>query len=143
MGLDMYLNAKRYLWSADERIKDKIAEAFPEINAEVKSVIVEAAYWRKANAIHGWFVKNVQAGEDNCAEYNVSLEQLQDLVALCKEVLSNTSKAQELLPPIQGFFFGAYEIDDWYVYNLEKTVEQLEECLKWPSEWDFYYQSSW
>lgn len=143
MGLDMYLNAKRYLWSADEKTKNKIAEAFPEINAEVKSVTVEAAYWRKANAIHGWFVKNVQAGEDNCAEYNVSLEQLQDLVALCKEVLNNTSKAQELLPPSQGFFFGANEIDDWYMYNLEKTVEQLEECLKWSSEWDFYYQSSW
>jgi len=143
MGLDMYLHAKRYLWDADKDTKDKIAEALPEIKAEVKTIVVEAAYWRKANAIHGWFVDKVQEGVDDCGEYNVTLKQLQDLVALCKEVLSNKEKALELLPPTKGFFFGASEIDDWYMENLQLTVNQIEECLKWPAEWDFYYHSSW
>jgi hypothetical protein len=144
MGLDMYLNAKRYLWDADKDIKDKIAdEALPEIKAEIKTIIVKAAYWRKANAIHKWFVDKIQDGADDCREYNVTLEQLQDLVALCKEVLSNKEKALELLPPINGFFFGSNETDDWYWESLENTITQLEECLKWPAEWDFYYDSSW
>ena len=26
----------------------------------------EVGYWRKANAIHGWFVRNVQNGKDDC-----------------------------------------------------------------------------
>jgi hypothetical protein len=143
MGLDMYLNAKRYLWDADKDTKDKIAEALPEIKAEVKTIIVEAAYWRKANAIHNWFVNKVQDGVDNCSEYNVTLEQLQDLVALCKKVLNNKEKALKLLPPTSGFFFGSNETDDWYWESLENTITQLEECLKWPAEWDFYYHSSW
>jgi len=143
MGLDMYLNAKRYLWDADKDTKDKIAEALPEIKAEVKTIIVEAAYWRKANAIHNWFVNKVQDGVDNCSEHNVTLEQLQDLVALCKEVLNNKEKALELLPPTSGFFFGSNETDDWYWESLENTITQLEECLKWPAEWDFTYHSSW
>ena len=28
-------------------------------------------YWRKANAIHGWFVKNAQQGIDDCRTYSV------------------------------------------------------------------------
>lgn len=143
MGLDMYLHAKRYLWDADKDTKNKIAEALPEINAEVKTIIVEGAYWRKANAIHKWFVDKVQKNVDDCGEYNVTLEQLQDLVALCKEVLNNKEKALELLPPTSGFFFGSNETDDWYWESLENTIIQLEECLKWPAEWDFYYHSSW
>lgn len=143
MGLDMYLHAKRYLGDADQDTKNKIAEAFPEVKAEVRSVTVEAAYWRKANAIHGWFVQNVQLGVDDCGEYNVTLEQLQDLVTLCKQVLSNKAKAAKLLPPTQGFFFGAFEVDDWYMENIDKTIEQLEECLKYPEGWYFTYSSSW
>ena len=122
MGLDMYLHARRYLWDADKDTKDKIAEALPEIKAEVKTIIVEAAYWRKANAIHGWFVDKVQEGVDDCGEYNVTLEQLQDLVALCKEILSNKEKALEdfIKKIIQGtewqgkvFIVGGYVRDEF------------------------------
>jgi hypothetical protein len=106
----------------DKDTKDKIAEALPEIKAEVKTIIVEAAYWRKANAIHGWFVDKVQEGVDDCGEYNVTLEQLQDLVALCKEILSNKEKALEdfIKKIIQGtewqgkvFIVGGYVRDEF------------------------------
>ena len=36
-----------------------------------KSKGVEVAYWRKANAIHGWFVYNIQDGVDDQNEYYV------------------------------------------------------------------------
>jgi hypothetical protein len=34
----------------------------------VKQIVEEVACWRKANAIHQWFVGNVQRGKDDCQE---------------------------------------------------------------------------
>ena len=48
------------------------------------------AYWRKANQIHNWFVLNVQNGEDDCGTYEVSEEQLQELLDTCIEVKENS-----------------------------------------------------
>jgi len=44
-------------------------------------------YWRKANHIHGWFVDNVQDGDDDCREYHVGLEQLRELHGICQKVI--------------------------------------------------------
>lgn len=38
------------------------------------SIAEDVGYWRKANAIHAWFVKNVQGGVDNCQSHEVSKE---------------------------------------------------------------------
>ena len=43
----------------------------------------EVGYWRKANAIHKWFVDNVQDGVDDCGYYEVSQEQLKNLLHIC------------------------------------------------------------
>jgi hypothetical protein len=47
---------------------------------------MEVGYWRKANAIHKWFVENVQDGEDDCRHAYVNREQLQELLDTCKKV---------------------------------------------------------
>lgn len=52
------------------------------------SIISDIGYWRKANQIHNWFVTNVQDGEDDCGEYEVSKEQLEELLDICREVLA-------------------------------------------------------
>lgn len=44
-------------------------------------------YWRKANAIHNWFVQNVQGGKDECQEAYVERKKLTELRDLCKQVL--------------------------------------------------------
>lgn len=55
-----------------------------------------------------------------------------------------TEKVQQLLPPVQGFFFGSYEIDEWYKQNIEDTIKFLEEELPNCSEYDeFEYYASW
>lgn len=67
MGLDMYLNAKLYLSSYDPKeteISQSVKQLLPEIcelpedqgDIRVKELTVEAGYWRKANAVHNWFV---------------------------------------------------------------------------------------
>lgn len=67
MGLDMYL-----------------------LNAENE----EIGYWRKANAIHGWFVRNCADGVDERQPIKVSRE---DITALRQDVLEALAKRPVLV----------------------------------------------
>ena len=106
---------------------------------------VQVASWVKANQIHRWFVKHIQNGEDDCNEYVVDREQLEELVLLCKRVLRQKSQARKLLPPGKGFFFGGTIIDEVYFGGLKATIDQLTPVLKDPKYdgWEFYYLASW
>lgn len=156
MGLDMYLTAKRYLWSdKDKEIAKDINDAVGvEFNPEkrfvgssmmVKEVSIDAMYWRKANAIHGWFVENCQGGRDECQETHVDRAKLIQLRDLCQSILDNPDSTGDTdLEPRQGFFFGSYEKDEWYYQDLKNTVEGITKALSLPEkEYDFYYQASW
>jgi hypothetical protein len=146
MGLDMYLSAKRYLSSFDPEEKT-VAEAVrhaARAPSRVKEITLDAAYWRKANQIHGWFVRNVQGGEDECKPYYVSRDQLRELLRLCREIKENPEKAGALLPPTEGFFFGDNKVDDWYWQDIDETIEQIEPLLSDDyRHYDFEYCSSW
>jgi len=147
MGLDMYLNAKRYLWRVKEEeqaIAQKIGDTVNSNGMRVKEVACEAMYWRKANAIHYWFVQNVQDGSDDCREYYVPRTKLKALLEVCEEVLGDPSKADDLLRPSEGFFFGSTNIDDWYWDDVKETIGTIKRLLENTSdEWEFYYASSW
>jgi DNA primase len=153
MGLDMYLNAKRFISEyrdADKQIAEQIRSiSIPGLGKRlVNSIETEAMYWRKANAIHKWFVDNVQDGVDECQEHDVSVEDLQTLVALCKEVLANRENEErvlELMPPQDGFFFGSTEISDYFWEEVERTISELEALLSTEGieNWYFTYRSSW
>ena len=143
MGLDMYLHAERFIWYNEGELAKQVAGVFPELKErEVKKVIVEAMYWRKANAIHKWFVDVVQEGTDDCGEYYVSREQLGELRDLVKKVLETRDASQ--LPPQAGFFFGSTDVDEWYWEDMKQTAEGLDKVLEeFPENWDFKYHSSW
>ena len=55
-----------------------------------KTVFNTIASWRKANHIHKWFVDNIQDGIDNCGTYEVTKEQLEELLDICKEVVDKS-----------------------------------------------------
>lgn len=165
MGLDMYLSARKYVNKIDWSILDKQAEldyaaaTYPQWNNIVNaagldhvadekdiygvSVSVNCAYWRKANAIHKWFVDNVQEGEDNCQEFYVSHAQLKELLTTCRQALLH--KDPKELMPSSGFFFGSYDIDEYYWGQIKNTIKQLSKLTELPDFEDlsFYYQSSW
>lgn len=143
MGLDMYLSGYKYLWRDDDtrkKIKKQLKSSY-----DPKYVVLELMYWRKANAIHKWFVDNVQEGEDDCKEHLVSIDDLKQLLSVVNSVLKDTSLAEQLLPPTSGFFFGSTSVDEWYWKDLENTRDRLNELLSSPDieELDIYYQSSW
>ena len=103
----------------------------------------EVAYWRKANAIHGWIINRTNAVDD-CTPINLYKQDIVDLRNTCQEVLIDPSKAEELLPPTPGFFFGSTEVDDWYLENVKDTVEKLTTIIDQSvDDAIFEYQASW
>ena len=176
MGLDMSLYRipkteypLSMIRAADEFVKHVCDEDFPKLFTEwyeissrnlpsMKTIydlaklcpdynfIKEVGYWRKANAVHKWFVDNVQNGEDDCTFHKpVIRKDLETLAGLCKAVLDDHSKAEKLMPTMPGFFFGVYDYNDLYFKNIQQTYDL---CTKLLSEFDFenyelYYRSSW
>jgi hypothetical protein len=152
MGLDMYLTRKTPVWSYGTKEYSvqvtKNNEPLPFIESEkIEGVIEEVAYWRKFNALHNWFVENVQDGVDKCQTSAVTLEQLKSLLNLLKEVQENSDKAEELLPTTEGFFFGGIEYDDYYFEELSNTIEVLEKLInddeKYDEYFEYFYHASW
>jgi len=144
----MYLSARRSLsvWQQDEKqLKAAIDAALNTELGTVSHLTIDVGYWRKANAIHNWFVKTVQNGVDECQEYTVSLEQLTELLAIVNMVIDDPTLAGEILPPREGLFFGPSYVDEWYHEYLTHTKEMLEKILGNPDSknWEFVYQSSW
>lgn len=149
MGLDMYLYRRTYVqnWEhhpPSRRYDITVAKGGKPTAIDPKRInyiIEEVCNWRKANAIHNWFVKNVQGDIDDCREATLEREQLAELLGLIGKVLE--SKNAEDLPPTEGFFFGSTEVDEYYFTELERTQKVLTAVLAEESDGDFYYHSSW
>ena len=144
MGLDMYLSAKKYLWSFDDGDTQVAKEIQEKINVQrrVKEVSIEAMYWRKANQIHGWFVDNVQDGIDECKPHHVTRGELEKLLQTCRAALQH--KDSDMLPPQEGFFFGGTEVNDDYWNDIRRTADEIETLLaELDDTWEFEYCASW
>lgn len=158
MGLDMYLSKKTYVKNSDymspmdrhEISIKKGGKVRTDIKCERISYIVEeVAYWRKFNALHGWFVENVQDQVDDCKSYYVERKKLEELLKVLEEVIQKRNKledneivAKKLLPTTQGFFFGSDDYDEYYYKDVEYTIEVIKECLE-NKDGEYYYESSW
>jgi hypothetical protein len=167
MGLDQYLNVSQsesnWNFEVEQRGEnDKYNKIIDAMGFDNKldhhpSIRIEytAIYWRKANQIHGWFINNLAGGIDQCQKIIVPRGALVELQDICLRLLDAKSLdvknleelAIELLPPTQGFFFGTYEIDEWYWGDIQHTYDSLTELLEdIPADsWDHFitYRSSW
>ena len=183
MGLDMYLegsfSTRAYIQPTDQQYADM--REGKEVTVEKSQALIDALTaigfedapiehqynhmtyvfpiitWRKANAIHKFFVDTCQDGNDNCERHYVSRETLQELLDRITTILdiktpvAREMKAEELLPTAnEGCFFGTEEYDDWYYKDLEDTKKTLEKVFEYEENAEagkcfdnFYYQSSW
>jgi hypothetical protein len=168
MGLDMYLKATKHTYKSEYESREgfsrpellnvirkdrdaieqtvydiEIPKAFDQYGGRKFSCT--AMYWRKANAIHGWFVDNVQDGNDDCRTYYVCPSQLRDLLGVINQVLDYPEEAEDLLPTTSGCFFGHTEYDEYYMDTLRHTQDRLAKILSMPDldTWSFEYMSSW
>jgi hypothetical protein len=151
MGLDMFLTRRVYVKKWDhQKPKDKFhvtvakgSEIYKGINPEkVSYVEEETMYWRKANHIHNWFVKHIQGGKDECQESWVSVDDIKNLVSICRKVLANKDLAKDLLPTAEGFFFGTTEYDEYYFDEIKRTILELGD-IEEHEDGDYFYRSSW
>lgn len=155
MGLDMYLTRKHYVKRWDHQTPEEKPVVsvsvggliVPGIQLEKVSYVLErVAYWRKANAVHKWFVDKCAYGVDNCKPVRVERGDMERLVADCKSVLADHKLSNELLPTESGFFFGSTDYDEYYFSHLADTVATLEPLLaqEEPSTSRGYeYEASW
>lgn len=97
MGLDMYLNMKvsHYPKKGESTIDLTNLDGswdnleFNEFGASNRvDISLGVGYWRKANHIHNWFVENIQGGNDNCDDYDVTMEELGNLYDICMNILN-------------------------------------------------------
>ena len=84
----------------------------------VSSITEQVGYWRKANAIHKWFVDNCAKGVDECQRIYVDRDKMEDLLEIVTRVLSRKEEAERRLPTQSGFFFGDTTYDEWYYKDL-------------------------
>lgn len=191
MGLDMYLNKKVFIGAEYEHRNVQGIIALTEgqdnkpivINLKRVSYIEErVGYWRKANQIHRWFVENVQGGNDDCGDHEVSEDKLSELLSICRQIkekcklkkgkarngqmsspetggklvdiiengklMTNSHIAANLLPSGSGFFFGSTDYDEYYMMDIDNTIEIIETLLIERGDdkyinGDIYYNSSW
>lgn len=161
----MYLNKKTYVQNWEHQGEDKQHTISVKVGGKVRKdikperityITEQIGYWRKFNALHGWFVENCGGGVDECQPIEVSIEDLDKLRDTLNQVITliNNSKkvtkvlqdwngkdyemsvyecedeVKELLSPTEGFFFGNTEIDDYYKQDVEKTIELIDNIFK-------------
>jgi len=156
------LTAKKYVakWNYDDGFDNRvITQEFqdllpmdtPDITryGSAAGITIEypVGYWRKANAIHNYFVQTLGEGVDECQEMYVPRETLSDLRERCQDVIASSDMeqmAQEVgLETVSGFFFGDTSYGEWYKEDLKLTIEICDFVLKLPEDYSFHYQASW
>jgi len=132
MGLDMYLDGKKYFFSSyfDEENTQRTEDGRP-----LTSLTVKLGYWRKHPNLHGYIVNNFASGVDDCSPIVLSKE---DLLKIMDAVRTNS------LPETNGFFFGKSDSS----YD-EETLAVFNDALFWLNEKvenetrQVVYQASW
>ena len=108
MGLDMYLYAEKYIGEyeyettngkttrKDNLQYDRVMESAGMLGLPTgggATVTKCVAYWRKANAVHGWIVRNLADGVDTCQRIELTREDMLELRNVCVEALKERDKA--------------------------------------------------
>lgn len=126
MGLDMYLEGRKYLtqnWKHPE--KNATEDGF-----RLKEKILELGYWRKEPNLHGYIVQTFADGKDECQDIELCVEDLEKI----REAVRNRQ-----LVDTSGFFFGrsadpnseSVEEREWALAFERETIETLDNAIAW------------
>lgn len=103
MGLDMNLYRKSYVKNWEHQPKEVLHEITvkqggvdrPDIKPErIAYVVEDIAYWRKANAIHNWIIKNCANGDENASEVDMDIKDFKKLLLVVNTVLANSKQVE-------------------------------------------------
>ena len=103
----------------------------------------ECYYWRKANAIHNFFVENVQDGNDDCGEYDVTKSVIEDLAERCDLVLQLLDKCPKKEKEEVVKVFNAYDnttTEQIETYTIYEVGDEIQDLL--PTQYGFFFGST-
>lgn len=125
---DKFFSTKYWGWDSEHRYPHEM-------------IYEPVAYWRKANAIHKWFVFNIQDDEDDC-EYHreVTKEDLEELRDICKKILEECVLIKGKVK--NGYKIGknGKEIPNWQDGLIVANPDICEKLL--PSTDGFFFGST-
>jgi hypothetical protein len=124
MGLDMYLNGRKFLYSTGY-YKAPVEDGF-----QIKEKTLELGYWRKEPDLHGYIVQTFADGVDDCAPISLTTEHMRKII---EAILADK------LPHTEGFFFGKSARSDaeseeerrWAAEFKEEAVEIFTKAIAW------------
>lgn len=120
MGLDMYL----YL-------EDKET-----------SEVIEYSYYRKFNALQGYFVEKFDI--PNCGKVKLNDKTIDDLYQILNEIRYNREKANLLLPTFPGPFFGSYDYGRIYHTYIDQAASDFYHAKFLDfNKYNLFYTSNW
>jgi len=153
MGLDMYLQAKKFhstITRVDGEYKKKLRPLVDGMPLAEETM--ELMYWRKNHWLHGWIVEEFANGVDECQPIHLTAEDAEKLAAKLEEWATDP----DALAPTDGFFFGVRPHEDHYEewrdeYRAEAAAEaaDIRRAIQWlkdapDHEWrSLEYQASW
>lgn len=146
MGLDQYLTRKVYVGAnyehrnVEAKISIQVGGRKLKIDPKKVTYIEERiGYWRKANAIHSWFVENVQGGEDDCNPHYVDKEQVEELLSICEKIIASTKLIPGKVWNGQTLKDGNW-VDNWEEGMVMENSMIAEEFL--PTQDGFFFGST-
>lgn len=114
MGLDMYL------YTNSKKVCQEVNDMADEWEGGYQAPHGIAIQWRKANAVHKWFVDNVQEGNDDCGTYEVDVDTLVRLHDICKEVLDSSKM-------VDGDVVNGYTFEDGKKVPIMEKGQRIED----------------
>ena len=161
MGLDMYINVRKNayksfsIYDKQKGVKDEtyypddlniFKDYIMANHAKVTEITTQymVGYFRKFNALHHHIVETYADGNDDCTPVYLYQDAVEEIRNRLKQVLDDHSKAEEMLPPCEGFFFGSTEIDEYYFKDVESAYYLFDMLANIDfTKYDVIYQASW
>lgn len=104
----------------------------------------EVAYWRKANAIHGWFERKIEEyGEslENCRDYPVTKEDLIELRDTCQKIIDKSKIVKGVIKNGERYNHSRNEWEPIMSQGRVITNPELAQELL-PTKSGFFYGST-
>ena len=109
-----------YLYTNSKKVSETVNDMADEWEGGYQAPRGIAIQWRKANAVHKWFVDNVQDGNDDCGSYVVTVDDLVKLHDVCQEVLDNSKL-------IDGDVTNGYTFEDGEKVPIVEKGQYIED----------------
>ena len=87
----------------------------------------QIGYFRKVNFLVKYFEDTCNLNVENQIPLRVYREDIEKLKNRCRKVLDDHSIVKEILPTVDGFFFGSTNYDEYYFRDVQEVYDY---CLR-------------